>query len=792
MVADSISKKPLPFATIKIGNKQGAILTGIDGYFTLHINPNITHISISYVGHDPKKLSVTEIKKEDTIFLFPSSSNLKEFTVLPQNEKIRHIINMAIKNKPLNNPELYDEYQCKIYYKMFADILPNTKPIKDSIAGVPPMGMPNNFNKKPNLSKSDSNAILNFVANNHLIFSETYSKRSYRRPKQLQEDVLASRFSGIKKTYFTFLVTDVLPFHVYGDYISLNSIDYINPIAKGWQQRYRFHLLDELYIDQDTVFLLSFQPKKNAAFNSLKGLVYINSDGYAISNFIASTSDSSADREARIEQKYEKVGDKWFPKELNYQLILKKMPSPAMGTLLNGHSMISDVEFNNDGVRFNKAHPVKLGDSVDLHTENEWAQLRPDTLDRKEKNTYRVLDSMAQKTNLEKKLSALGKITVGKIGIGKFDLDINRIVVFNQYEKTRLGLGLSTNDKVSKYYSLGGWAGFGTHDSRWKYGASATIYPAGDKENWIRFSYQDNYQSAGNVNIHPELDQLGFRNWLLYKVDRIKEIALTGSTQLGYWGLQVNAATQDLQSFYDNQFLFGGKNISSFHINQIGIGIKYAYGERRIPMFGYYVPYSTQFPIAYFRVDAGNISSGNYSTNYFRPIAALTYTKHFNRWGNDKFQLEAAAILTSNQQPLSRSFLLAGKGFNNNIFNYYAWGGFLTMYPYDYFSDHYISLFYKHDFDKFLWNMKFSKPFISIAHNMIYGGLNTQNLTTNTAIAAPKNGYHESGLLLNQLLTWNYLHLANIYFNGGVFYHWNAQNNWSQNAVWVAGVSIGF
>jgi uncharacterized protein DUF5686/carboxypeptidase-like protein len=791
-VADSLTKKALPFATVRTGNKQNAVLTGIDGHYNITLRSGVDHIIVSYVGYASKSIPVDLLKNNDTIFLMQSPSTLKEVTVLPQNEKIRRILNTAIRNKPLHNPELYDHYQCYIYYKMYADILPSASIQYDSIAKVNAPSLPGLGSSMNKMPKPDSNSIRNFLLNNHLIFSETYSKRSYRKPMQLQEDVIASRFSGLKKTYFTFLVTDVLPFHVYGDYITLNGVDYINPVARGWQQRYQFHLVDEISSGSDTIFILTFRAKKNTSFNSLKGSVYINSDGYAISNFISSTGDSTDDREARIEQKYTQVDGRWFPEELNYDLVLKKYPNPQMGIRLNGHSVINNVSFHNDDMRFNKARPVTLGDSVDLHTEKEWELLRPDSLDQKEINTYRVVDSLSAKVKLESKVSAVGKITVGKLGISFFDIDISRLLVYNQFEGTRLGVGLSTNDKISKYYSVGAWAGYGFKDYQWKYGASATLYPVGDKDNWLNFSYQDNYQSAGDVHIHTDIDKEGFRNWLLKEVDRKKEYAVTLHTQRGYWEIELDGKSQNLQSLYDNNFEIAGKNLAAFHVKEAGIGIKYAYGERRIPMFGYYLPYTTKYPIVYFRMDAGNINADNYSANYIRSLAAVTWTKHFNRWGNDKFQLEAAAINTFSKQPLSRSFLLAGKGFSNDVFNYYAWGGFLTMRPYDYFNDRYISFFYRHDFDKFLWQLKFSKPFISLAHNMIFGGLTTENINANAGIAAPVNGYQESGILLNQLLALNYVHLANIYFNTGVFYHWASSNSWQKNALWVAGVSVGF
>jgi hypothetical protein len=792
VVADSLSKKVLPFATIMSGSRQNAIITAIDGHFYFSLHSEDTHIIVSYVGYIPKTIPVNLLKNKDTLFLVPAPATLRDVTVLSQSGKIKRIINTAIRNKFLHNPEMYDRYQCFVYYKMHADLVPSGIMENDSAIQSAKSALSSPKSAQGKLPKTDS-GFKALMLTSHVVFSETFSKRSYKKPMQLQEDIIASRFSGLKKTYFTSLVTDVLPFHVYGDYITLNGIDYINPVAKGWQQRYDFHLADEINSGSDTIFILTFRPKKNIVFNSLKGMVYINSDEYAISHFIASTGDSADDREAKIEQIYTRVNGKWFPRELNYDLTFKKFPTPQIGIKLNGHSVIDSVSFSpGKNERFNKAHPVTLGDSIDLHTEKDWQRLRSDSITTKETNTYRILDSLSEKIKLESIVSATGKLAVGKLGIGIVDIAVNRLYVYNGYEGTRLGIGLYTNDRVSKYYSIGGWAGYGFADKQWKYGISTTIYPGGDKDNWLNFSYQDNYQSAGDVHIHTDLDRQGFRNWILAEVDRIKEFAFTGHTQRGYWEIELSGLKQDMQSLYTNNFNFAGKNLITYKVKEAGIGIKYAYGEKRIPLFGYYVPYTTKFPVVYFRLQAGNITSGSYSANYFRSLAGLTYNRHFNRWGNDKFQLEAGAIHAFDKQPLSRSFLLAGKGFRNDHLNYYAWGGFLTMHPYDYFSDRYISFMYKHDFDKFLWQLKYSKPFISVVYNAVFGGLTNENKTANAGIGSPVDGYHETGFLINGLLQVNYQHLANFYFNTGPFYHWASPFNWRKNAVWVIGISTGF
>jgi hypothetical protein len=335
--------------------------------------------------------------------------------------------------------------------------------------------------------------------------------------------------------------------------------------------------------------------------------------------------------------------------------------------------------------------------------------------------------------------------------------------------------------------------GYGTKDKRTKYGFSATGFAKGNKDNWLRIFYSDDYQNAGNIHIHTEIDKSGYRKWLLTTPDRVREYGATAHAQTGYWEIELDARKQKLASLYINNFEFGGKNYREFDVREASIGLRYAYGEKRAPVFGYYFPVATKHPIVYFRAGFGTIESGNdYSVKYVRALAAVTWRKHFNRWGNDIFRAEAGLIHSFNDKPFSRSFLLAAKGFRREGVNLYAAGGFLTMRPYDYYSDSYASFQYKHDFDKYLWQLKFSKPFVSIAHNLLYGGISKENKTANTGVAAPGRGYHESGILLNQILQKDFFHITYVYLNAGAFYHWTPSFNWNKNGVWLIGISAGF
>lgn len=762
-VADTETGQPLPFATIKHEGSTEGIITDINGKFSFTPNKEVKRITVSYIGY---KSTTVIVNKSDTIFLDPLSTTFNEIVIRPPYDKIKRIVNTAIQNKSRHNPDQYDWYSCHIYYKMKVDLLPQE--IKDSSQAQ----------------------LKRFSDQSHLILTESYSKRYYKKPQKTQDIVLASRFSGLKKSLFTSLVTDVLPFHVYGSYITLNEIDYLHPIAPGWQSRYDFDIVDELTSGSDTVYILKYKPKKGAAFNALKGTVYINTNGYAISHIIAYNPDTSS-RQLKMEQIYQFTGGKWFPKELNYELWFKKFPDPATGMTMNGHSIIDSVSFIEDkNFKFDKAHSIKLDKKLDDRSTSEWQTMRFDSLSEKEKNTYVIIDSIAEKNNLEAIINTAGKAATGRVPIGPVDIELRRFLAYNTFEGARLGLGLTTNEKVSKYFSVGGWFGYGFKDKVWKYGSSARIYPTGMREHWIEGNYQKTYQNTGNINIHPELDKNGLKNWLLARVDEIREYSGTLHGRFGYWETELQARTQELRPRYDYFFNTENSRNKRYDLKEGTINLRYAYAEKRTPLFDMYLPLETKYPILYLRLSAGNITSGSYTADYGKALASITYRIRINRWGHENLRVDAGMVRTVDNKPLPRSFLLAGNGFRiDGKVQLYAMGGLLTLLPYTYFSDKFVSLLYRHDFDRSFYENKYSKPYLSLAHNVLWGSLNTENKFANNGIETPDNAYQESGIMLNQLLRIEYLNIAYINLNAGVYYHWAPAFDLGKNGRFVVGLS---
>lgn len=779
-VVDSLSGEGLPFATIKLGDTRQGLVTDLNGFFETPVSVPCNYLEFSYLGYRNRRIETNGLKGEPVIRLSASGAALTEVVFTPPYDKIRRILNKAIANRDRHNPDKMDWYRCHTYYKMVAD-----------------MKLPDSVLKKQEADTSqDSKDLFFFLGSQHLLMSETYSIRTWEKPQKLQEEVIASRLSGFKKSLFTSLITDVLPFHSYNDYFNLNGKDYHNPMSKGYGLRYDFNLNDEVLQGEDTIWVLSFRPK-NKNSSDLRGTVYIHSDGFAISQLIATAWDETLQRKVRLEQQYQRVEGRWFPEELNYIIDWRQRMGKDSATgaqqyynlVMKGNSKIDSVDFRRDErFRFDKTHTVKLKHLADERKDEEWNLIRPVALDHKEQRTYQYTDSIMEVLHFDKYVHYLDKITDGKIPVSVFDISLARLYSYNRWEGSRFGLGLQTNEKIARWFSAGGWFGYGLDDRAWKYGGFAEVYADPYKEFVFGFSYDRDLRDPGRVQIHKDLDKNYLRRYLMFRVDDIESYTVSIKKRLGYLNLELNGRREHIQPLYHYNLVTEEGSFYTFDAKELSLGLRYAFAERRAPMFGRYYNTGSRFPILYGKITAGAVEYGKESNNYVQVVGALQWQKHLNRIGNERFRVVGG--WSESESPLPLSKLFAGNGFRYDKSALYSFGGLLTAYPYDFYMDRFISLFWRHDFDWKIAETEHSAPTVSLQYDMVWGELQNAGAQKYVSFSVPKEPYHETGLLLNNLVRINYLNLCYIGMDIGYFYHWTTEFDADKNGRFVYGLNI--
>ena len=121
------------------------------------------------------------------------------------------------------------------------------------------------------------------------------------------ESILASKASGFKDPIFILFASQLQSFSVYNDYFLIGSKRYLNPISVGSTNKYLFTLEDTTFFNQDTVYIISFKPRKNKNIDGLKGILYVNTYKWAVQNVIAEPAEDENGINMSIQQKYELI-----------------------------------------------------------------------------------------------------------------------------------------------------------------------------------------------------------------------------------------------------------------------------------------------------------------------------------------------------------------------------------------------------------------------------------------------------------------------------------------------------
>ena len=753
-VLDKSTAKPMPFVNIRFDKSKRGTASDIDGFFTLDA-AKADSLTFSFAGYRDTTVAVSGKAKYFVVRMQRRAIKLQEVKIFPGVNPAHRIIKTVVANRKKNNPEKLNSFSYTAYNKMIFTADPNALLLNDSLA-----------------SDSAQKSINDFLEKHHLFLTESVSKRYFRKGKSY-EKIIASRASGFRDPFFVMIATQFQSFSFYNPVFSLLDKNYINPISPGSTKKYFFLLQDTVFQGTDTVFIISFRPLKGKNFDGLKGLLYINTSGYAVQNVIAEPYDSGQSIGIKIRQQYKKyAGDIWFPSQLNTTLTFNTVELNDMPMVGYGTAYIDSVKINTlvpKKIR-RKAVVMEIDKEATSKSSDFWEKYRSDTLDTREKNTYVFIDSLGQVYNLDRRIKNYLTLAAGGLPAGIFTIPFDKILAFNSYEKFRLGLGIKTNERLSPYFSLSAYGAYGTGDKKWKYGASLEITPVPSSEFLVKFAYKNDLEeSAAQTSFQPKsvFSSENYREFLINKMNSTEDL----STSVRFRALKYflwDAGYFHSRKSVNNNYLFqlagnGDVTVSSndFIFSGFYAGFRFAYGEKIVRNRIKSVSLGTKFPVLHFRWTAGLQTLGS-DFRYNRLDFQLYKSFYIRYLGKSTLRLSAGFIDT----PLPWYQLYNGKG---SYLGFYLFtpSSFGTMRINEFLSDRFLSLFWEHNFGKLLFNYKYFSPDIALENNFGIGNLSSAFRHKNLAFNTMEKGYFESGLMLKGLLRSG---LANIGF--GVFYRY--------------------
>ena len=771
----------MPFVNIIYNQKKEGLTTNIDGRFSIDNVEKVEFLQFSYVGF--KGVFVPK----ESIHLIPNgivqmqrkSYNIDEVIVFPGENPAHRIINKAVANRKLNNPDKLSSYSYTAYHKMVFTIdMKNAEKVVYDTSNI-----------SKSIKDSSSIKMKEFLDKQHLFLMESVSNKKFRFPGQHGEEIIASRVSGFKEPSMVLLANQLQSFSFYENMITLAESRYVNPISPGSTKKYFFNIEDTTYTGRgDTVYSISFQPKKKKNFEALKGVLNINTYKYAVQSVVAEPVEPDGIIGIEIKQQYKLIEDAyWFPIELNTNLIFYSLVADAGKSKFNpvgiGKTYLKDIKINEE-IKRKEIGKIDFEVNKTAHKQPDslWNVYRHDSLSAQDIRTYEIIDSIGKKHKLDLKLKFYKTLFKGYIPVSFLNIDVSRMLDFNVYEGFRPGIGLHTNDKLVKNVSLGGYFAYGFQDDRIKYGANLNFILSAKQDLKLGLSYKNDLEESSGYQF---LENAGMNSTESYRYWFIKDMTYLE-------GYNIDFQFRPFRKFKTllSVSQFNKENTSGFYFNDGNEadlpGQKYHFLETTLQLA--YTPNETLFFI-------DNELMNSYGST---PAFYVNISKGFKNGFSDfdYWKVETKLLLSALTKNFGKTDIVitAGKVFGDlpyfELYNghgsYYDFtietaNSFATMRMNEFLSDEFVSFYLRQDFGSLLFKAKKFKPEILIITSLAFGRLKNVGSQQGIDFKTMEKGYIESGILFNNLIK-----SANIIGLGfGVYYRYGAysfSNTWDNFA----------
>ncbi len=776
IVIDDRTKEPLPFVNIDVNDGETGTTTDLDGKFSINVESStLKKVVFVYVGYHKFIYKVKQIddlkplQKPLRIALIENPEQMREVVVIAGANPAHRIIKEAIKNRNKNNPQKLKSYQYKAYHKALFSAENSGKPIQIT---------PNDTIK---MDSSDIE-MEDYLKKHHLFLTENVSIRQFLASDYYKEEVIANRFSGLKKAPFAFGATANQPFSFYQDFVKILDKDYLSPLAIGSIEKYDFSLEQTILQQTDTVFVISFLPRKDKNIIGLGGVMYVHSKGYGLQSIRINSIPEEENFISFKFQQYAELQEKddtkiWFPVQLNSEylfkninLIEKKVNNKTVekrNSVFTSKTYIKDILLNPPLRKRDFSDEIQqISDSAHVAKDSVWRAMQLEKLDKRDENTYKYLDSLGTKYKADKILNFAEKFALNRIGLNSYlDLNIRQMLRFNRYEGLRIGFGLQSSEKLMQKWAIFGkpffWSaylGYGTKDGNFKYGASMKI----DLKNRLGWqiginAIKDIEEPAQTQYFAPDaLFSSGTARLILAeRMDKMHKLEVfTQMRPIRNHQVYLFASRIQYQPTYDYRFIQNTEdllNIDNQHFYQffeVGAKWHYAKGQNYTRRLGQRILLQYDVPVFNVNITKGfSALGGDYE--YTRLEGQAEYKYKFRYVGTTQAILKTGILW--GDVPYMREMHAPSV---TSRFPMWVKGYLQTADLYQFLTDKYAGVFLSHYFGRLLYKSKSKQfqPELSLHHNMFWGDFEKASQHLGFDFQVPNKVFLESGFLVDKLL----------------------------------------
>lgn len=399
--------------------------------------------------------------------------------------------------------------------------------------------------------------------------------------------------------------------------------------------------------------------------------------------------------------------------------------------------------------------------TLNFELRDEDSFMRNDSLfkiDYRNESTYQYLDSISSKNKIEKRINIARKIYDGFYPLNQFDINLKRLINYNNYEGFRLGLGLQTNKKFSKKFQSSGHIGYGLQDRKTKYYFKQAMRIGNFSDSWLSVAYQDDIREIGSTAFQTDQDKFIYLNLrplnltTFYSDRHVKGEFTTKILPKTHTIASLSYAKID--PLFDYRFLNKAKIFETYNITSVILSMQWEPWSEFMQTPDEKIVYKNGYPKFTFQFTQSLSGYTNNDFNFQKFDFKTTYKKTF--WNKHvlKYFLQSGIILGST--PLTHVYSVFPNSANRpeilQRFDFSGINTFETMRRNEFFSDRFI-------FNELIYEIPFQfgksfDPVVSLVSRYGIGNLSDKETHLGVEFSTMEKGYWETGVEFFNLYNW--------------------------------------
>jgi hypothetical protein len=290
---------------------------------------------------------------------------------------------------------------------------------------------------------------------------------------------------------------------------------------------------------------------------------------------------------------------------------------------------------------------VELDEQWEKNSEGLLDSFGGEERESKDSLTYHVIDSVGKEMKLDQRLKGLEALVTGRFRTGIVDWNLNELMRANQYEGFRLGLGLQSNERLIRWWQVGGYVAWGFKDMALKWGVFSEWPLHRKSATKLRVGYRQDVVERGatDMAIVPPLQLSDLNRQLAVSVfDSIQETRISvESSPVANVQIQVYGQHRWQNPTDGYRYAQGADSLSRFNLTEVGLSLRWGLGEKYIPFGGTRLALSTDKPVLWFQVGRG-ISWPAGGQEYTRIQLKMEERYSWKKWGRSQATLMAGWV----------------------------------------------------------------------------------------------------------------------------------------------------